>query len=244
MRESWRCVFPLLLFMLSQWPRVARAGALEPSCVAVHLKDGPPVSHGEPLLDITLTNECGKDVTSFTIRLRAANESPRLGRRGTMNELLAALVIPAEERAYDILRSGQSATFTMYPERAGRTALSVSASISCLVFIDRTAVGDKEEIRNALDIRRHEVAEYELGQQVLAKASDFDADTVYFRDTHPKAGSLEELFVVKFSQAFRHMSQEDWSTYISQQTEMNERLIALFKETLLSKTGQACSAVC
>ena len=135
MRQWWRCVFPLLLlFMLCQWPRIARAGTLQPSCVAVSLRDAAPIPNVPPRLDVTLTNGCGKDVTSFTIRLRPADEAPRLGGRGTMHELLAALVIPAEERSYDILRSGQSATFKMPPPVVGLPASSVSASITCLLF--------------------------------------------------------------------------------------------------------------
>jgi hypothetical protein len=231
MRQRWRCLFPLLLlFMLSHWHRVARAAALEPGCVTVHLDDSPPVPNVRPRLDVTLTNGCGKEVTSFTIRLRPANEDPHLGGRGTVHELLAALVIPAEERSYDILLSGQSATFKMPPPVVGLTASSLSASITCLLFLDRTAVGDKQAIREALDIRRKAgVGEYELGQQILAKTSDFDAATVYFRGT-PAAGTLEEKFVIKFSRAFRHMSREDWSNYVAEQRAMNERLIALFKE--------------
>lgn len=228
MRQCRYGLLLLLLFELSQWPRIARAGTLEPSCVTVSLRDAAPIPNVPPRLDFTLTNGCGKVVTSFTIRLRPANEDPHLGGRGTMHELLAALVIPAEERSYDILRSGQSATFKIPPPVVGLTASSVSASITCLLFLDRTAVGDKEAIREALDIRRKAgVAKYELGQQILAKTSDFDAATVYFRGT-PPAGTLEEQFVVKFSRAFRQMSREDWSNYVAEQRAMNEQMIALF----------------
>jgi len=72
---------------------------------------------------------------------------------------------------------------------------------------------------------------FQLGQQILAKVSDFDAAAVYFRDAHPVLGSYEEQYVVKFSNEFRRTTSRGvWSDYIAQQTAMIEQLIALYKD--------------
>jgi hypothetical protein len=222
----------LLLFILGQWPRIAEAGALEPGCVSVKLSDSKPVPKVPPRLDVTLTNNCGKDVTSASIRFRTANGDPPSGTQATRIEWLEALVVPADQRTYDILHSGQSDTEEglYYPEK-GLTASSLSASVTCVLFVDRTAAGDSKAIRDALDSRRRAGArEFGLRQQILAQISDFDAATVYFRDTHPAPGSLEDKYTVMFSQAFRGMSRVEWSKYIGQQIAIASQLITLFEE--------------
>ena len=88
-----------------------------------------------------------------------------------------------------------------------------------------------EAIRDALDSRRHYASvEFPVRQQILASISDFDAATVYFRDTHPKPGSREDHYVVVFSQAFRRMSRVEWSNYIGRQISITSQLVALFEE--------------
>jgi hypothetical protein len=214
-------VFPIL----AQSSRIARADALEASCVSIQVRDSEPVPNVTPRLDVTLKNECGKDVAYAAIQLRPRDGGPSSG--GPIGiEWLEALVIPAEQRAYDILHSGESTT--LKEPANGLTASTVSASVACLVFVDRTAVGDKEEIRRAADILG-DTRVGELRERILAKVSDFDAAKAYFRDAHPVLGSFEEQFVVTFSQAFRTMSQEAWNSYIEQQTTMTEALIALHK---------------
>jgi hypothetical protein len=119
----------------------------------------------------------------------------------------------------------------LYYPQGGLTASSLSASVTCVLFVDRTAAGDNEAIRDALNSRRAAgAANFPLRQQILAKIADFDAATVYFRDNHSVHGSLDEKYAVIFSQAFHRMSMTEWSNYIGQQTAMTERLIALFKE--------------
>jgi hypothetical protein len=233
MRRCLHNGFPLLLlFMLGQWPRIAAAGALEPGCVAVKLTDSPPVPKVRPRIDVTLTNGCGKDVTSASIRFRKANGDPPSGTRSTRIEWLEALVVPADQRTYDILHAGQSVTMEgFYYSQGGLTASSLSASVTCVLFVDRTAAGDNTAIRDALDSRRAAGPfNFPLRQQILANISDFDAATVYFRDTHPAPGSLEDKYTVIFSQAFRRMSRLEWSNYIGQQIAMTGQLIALFEE--------------
>jgi len=233
MRRRLHNGFPLLfLFVLAQWPRIVGAAALEPGCVAVKLSDSKSVSNVPPRIDATLTNECGKDVTSATIRFRTANGDPAGGVGEDRIEWLEALVVPGDQRTYDIFHAGQSVTMEgFYYPRDGLTASSLSASVTCVLFVDRTAAGDKEAIHQALDSRRAAgPLNFPLRQQILAKISDFDAATVYFRDTHPALGSLEEKYTVIFSQAFRRMSRVEWSNYIGQQIAMTERLIALFEE--------------
>jgi hypothetical protein len=222
----------LLLFMLGQWPRIAGAAALEPGCVVVKLTDSPPIPKVRPRIDATLTNECGKDVTSASIRFRTANGDPPSGTQATRLEWLESLAVPADQRTYDILRSGQSATEEgFYYPRDGLTASSLSASVTCVLFVDRTAAGDNGAIHQALDSRRrYGTANFSLRQQILANISDFDAATVYFRDTHPVPGSIEGMYTVIFSQAFRRMSRVEWSNYIGQQIAMTSQLIALFEE--------------
>jgi hypothetical protein len=221
----YRCLF-LAFPILAQVPRIARADALDASCVSIQVRDSAPVPNVAPRLDVTLKDECGKDVAYAAIRLRPRDGGPKSG--GSIGiEWLEALVIPAEQRAYDILHSGESVT---EKESAnGLTASSVSASVTCLVFVDRTAVGDKEEIRSAADILG-DTRVAELRERILAKVSDFDAAKVYFRDAHPVLGSFEEEFVVTFSQVFRTTSREAWNSYIEQQTTMTEALIALRKD--------------
>jgi hypothetical protein len=229
----------LLLFTLGQWPRIAGAAALEPGCVVVELSDSPPISNlQEPpgpnpnRMDFTLTNGCGKDVTAVAVQLRPVNGDPSAVGPITLDSL-DALVIPADERSGDILHSGQSSThqWVNYPEK-GFSASSLSASVTCVLFLDRTAVGDKQDIRRVLDHRSMAYARrFQLGQQILAKISDFDTAAVYFRDAHPVLGSYEEQYVVKFANAFRRtQSRGVWSDYIAQQTAMIEQLIALYKE--------------
>ncbi|MGD0298196.1 MAG: hypothetical protein ABSE86_13875 [Bryobacteraceae bacterium] len=233
MRRRLHNGFPLLLlFTLGQWPRIAAAGALEPGCVAVKLTDSKPVPKVRPRIDVTLTNQCGKDVTSASIRFRTANGDPPSGTQSTRIEWLEALVLPADQRTYDILHAGQSDTMEgLYYPQEGLTASSLSASVTCVLFVDRTAAGDNKAIRDALDTRRRAGArEFGLRQQMLANISDFDAATVYFRDTHPAPGSLEDKYTVIFSQAFRGMSRAEWSNYIGQQIAMTSQLIALFEE--------------
>ena len=199
--------------------------------IARTLSDSPPLPKLRPSLDLTLTNECGKDVTSATIRFRAASVDPGAG-GGTVIELLEALVVPADERTYDILHSGQSLTQQrFYYPQGGLTASSVSASVTCVLFVDRTAAGDNEAIRHALNTRPgFGTTNFSLRQQILAKISDFDAATVYFRDTRPAPGSAEGQYTVIFSQAFRRMSRAEWSNYVGQQIAMTGQLKALFEE--------------
>jgi hypothetical protein len=216
--------------MLAQWPRIAGAAALEPGCVKVKLSDSPRVPKVGRRIDATVTNECGKDVTSVSIQVRVPNGQPS-GTPATRIEWLEALV-PSEERAYDILHSGQSAPVEdAYYSREGYTASSLSASVTCVLFLDRTAAGDKEAIRDALDSRRAAgAANFPRRQKILASISDFDAATVYFRDTHPEPTSLEGVYVAIYSQAFRRMSRVEWSSYIGEQISKTSRLMALFEE--------------
>ena len=233
MRRCLNCGFPLLfLFTLGQWLHTAEAADLDPGCVAVELSDSPPLPKVPPRIDITLTNKCGKDVTSATIRFRTANGDPAGGVAEDRIEWLDALVVPANQRSYDIFRSGKSETEEgFYYPRHGLTASSISASVTCVLFVDRTAAGSGEAIRAALDSRRAAGPfNYLPRQRILANISDFDAATVYFRDTHPAPGSLEDKYTVLFSQAFRRMSRVEWSNYIGQQIAMTSQLIALFEE--------------
>ena len=238
MRRCLHNGFPLLLlFLLGQWPRIAEAGTLEPGCVVVELSDSKPVPNlqGPPglqftRLDLTLINGCGKDVSAVTVQLRPANGDPSAVGPITL-EWLAALVIPADERSGDIFHSGQSFTDQVVYPAEGFYSSSLSATVTCVLFVDRTAAGDNKEIRDALNDRSREYAHnFQFGQQILAQISDFDAAAVYFRDAHP-VGSYGEQYVAKFSNAFRRtQSSGVWSDYIAQQTAMIDQLIALYKE--------------
>ena len=221
-----------LLFMLGQWPRIAEAGTLDPGCVAIMLSDSPPMLKVPPRIDVTLTNQCGKDVTSATLRFRTAAGDPAGSVAEDRIEWLDALIVPADERTYDIFHAGRSVTMEgFYYPRRGLTASSLSASVTCVLFVDRTAAGDNEAIRDALDTRRAAgTGNFSLRQQILAKISDFDAATVYFRDTHPAPGSIEGQYTVTFSQAFRRMSRAEWSNYVGQQLAMTRQLLTLFEE--------------
>jgi hypothetical protein len=82
----------------------------------------------------------------------------------------------------------------------GLTASSLSASVTCVLFVDRSAAGDSKAIRDALDSRRaYGASSFTLRQKILADISDFDAATAYFRDTHPAPGSIEGMYTVIFS---------------------------------------------
>jgi hypothetical protein len=176
------------------------------------------------IIEVTLTNKCGKDITSY--RIHFLDDSGKEV-RGVAQELLDALVVPVPG---DIFRANGSRVLQLDGSGASSLLLSASAAI----FLDGSTAGDPDQVAQLVRLRTVALKDYRDELQALRSFSQWSASSDLRRklDEAKQAKDPSARYLGLMVQQLQRSDAASWEAYVSRQVEWITRAVALFERSL------------
>ncbi len=221
-----------LVLSLAVLPPATKAAELpDVTCATIEVRrpKEPPPGGPESALNVTLTNRCGKDITAVDLQYRAASGSTwRIGW-----EWVVRLAHLEKIEGIDIVRNAKSIEWVDSGPQNNRTE-PVSATIKCIVFSDRTAIGDEKRICDMFESRSRHVPRWEEHLKLLDLLPEYYAAGTLLDSLSANPGDNGALdmksFLVELKNAWMHATSESWPKIIQRRKAIYQRMIAVYRE--------------
>ena len=216
-------LFPVL-------PLCTASGPIDPNCLKVQATILPPLLPDRPnaLVDLTLTNGCGKDITALGLEFKTATG---LVWRTAIDWLPRLALNPEyKDTNPDILRDKT----TIHDQWGSQeeTPVPITASVVYIIFLDRRTAGDMKGIQSMMESRKERLADYQERSKFLDSITDFMSAQKSNRGPRPprKAGTFGPTFADTLFQNFDHLDPSAWAQRVQEYKDQCTRTIPVFQE--------------
>lgn len=205
------------------------------ACVAVgevvRLEAKPP-ERLQPALKTTLRNNCGQDVVAVGLRFEAPGVEPWT----TSADWVYALLLP-DSPPHGILKSGRT-TVIEFPVVGD--APVYSGSISCLLFADRSAIGNSEEIAGIRRGRAQVLRAYRERLDLLRRLLDYQQARAILSGDPSALTSAQRQYLPSLRSVWASSDPHSWSDKVRRQIDEVSRSVEGIKShlTIESETGR------
>jgi hypothetical protein len=228
----------------------SQTGSPADTLACVEVKSTPVTVRGRSMVEVELTNHCSDDITAYKVGLSDGygSEPVQVAVREDLLNLLCWKLLgqklgpPTPYRPNDIFRRGQSTRLQLAVPTSSPKYLS-QPSVTAIVFLGRTAVGDGEAVRNILDDRKAYLEGLVSIQRQLAAVGDLAKDKERFRNHVRSTKDLRERAAMSSNErlakdwmddAERYSeiapTNESWQVYIAGKAKELDRQIEIYKE--------------
>jgi hypothetical protein len=212
----------------------------------VEVKSKPITKRGRSMVDVELTNHCSDDITAYAVGL-----SDRYGTEPVRTvegcDLLITMGVqyaqePDPYNPHDIFRRGKTIRLQLAVPEASPKYLG-EASVTALVFLGRTSVGDANEIQTVLKMRKEHLEGLVSIKRQVESFGEVMADRERFRDRVKSTKGMreeEEMSlnerglrvwmdnIVSYSEVAP--SNESWVAFVEAEMKELDRKIQIYKE--------------
>jgi hypothetical protein len=217
------------VLLLLLWPAVAlyAEDSLD-GCLAVQAQLPPTDPPDEATL--TLTNNCGKDITAYLLEFR--DSSGRLA-SGFSEDIPVRLAHPAPRRAQDdILVSGKSAAVKV---AVANSTSATTVKVAAILFADRSAFGAQEDVDRLIRFRRGTLTRLQAEYEALKEVGDYAEAkaTLQLKAEAAKASNAPDAgFLRNLQQQLDRSDANSWATAMAHYRQWYVRAIALYQDHL------------
>jgi hypothetical protein len=220
-------MFAGALLILSGACRIAFAAPV--TCIIAKTAPAPAeLNSTGSTLEVTLTNKCEKDITSY--RIRFLDDSGKEV-RGFGQELLASLV--SSVPGADIFRVNSSRV--VHLDGSGPSSMVLSA----VIFLDGSTAGDPDQVALLVRTRASVLKGYREELEVLRTYSQWSATLDLHRklDEARQAKDPAAQYLERLAHQFDRSDAASWEAYVSGQVAWMTRAAALFERSLGTSVG-------
>jgi hypothetical protein len=220
----WRLV--LLAFTSSA---IALGAGLN-GCLALEVKPAPP-GEADKSLTLTLTNNCGKDITAYHVDFRDASGQVSFG---SGQDALALLAVPKASwpRGLDIYRAGAT-----WSQDTISNAPWVSASATAALYADMTVEGEPEGIAALVQGRKDWLLSLRSHLEILSSYEAYAFAKELPRDAaEGKAikGSRDN-YISLLANRFSRSDETSWNAFVQHERLTIQDTIRVFEDHLAAE---------
>ncbi len=182
-------------------------------------------------LTLTMTNNCGKDITAYQVWFR---DDSGQHTSGFAEERLGFLAIPEGVRAanMDILRAGAT-----WSGGSGSPDRWTSVSATAVWYADMTTAGDPKDVAVLIKSRREMVIRYKKELDVLGSYDTYASAKKLPQEAAEAKAKNSPTYddLSRLAAQFSRCDETSWKTFVQFQKRYTEDLIGLFEAAVAAQ---------
>ncbi len=201
-------------------------------CLLVIAQPAPPnIDPTGKSVTLTMTNNCGKDITAYQVWFR---DDSGQHTSGFAEERLAILAIPEDVRSanMDIFRAGAT-----WSGGSGSSEPWSSVSATAVWYADMTTAGDPKDVAMLIKSRREMVIRYKKELDVLGSYDTFASAKKLPQDAAEAKAKNSPTYddLSQLAAQFSRCDETSWKAFIQFKKRYTEDLISLFEATVAAQ---------
>jgi hypothetical protein len=189
-------------------------------CLVVQMQPPSPTSEPDSGVQVKLTNNCGKDITAYELRI--TDESGKLV-AGFGQDMLARYSAPGTSGT---LRDGAAKSVDVSNAPSPSGAVSVSA----VLFLDGSAGGDPTDVEPLLSRRRSALGMYEARLALLKTFSTWSS-TSGLRQRAEETQGFQGTDLKNLLDVLNRSDASSWDSFVKREREDLNRVIKLYQDS-------------